>query len=164
LPQTLAVRSAPLVVRELVAAHDRCPQRTISLAGYAEGVTVLRYAVPRLPLRVLRAIGGIDLIADPTADRRADAKLTHTTRPTTGIDTAVARLTTANPERLTQTRYPLSAHARQWCGRNDLVCDAVYGRSLIRHDRYPWATIGANATNSLPTHCLRCWSACRPRL
>jgi hypothetical protein len=149
--RAVAIRSAPTVARELVAAHDRCPQRTILIAGYSEGATVLRHAISRLPQRVRQMVASIDLIGDPTADRRVDSKLTHTTRPTTGIDTAVTRNRAANGKRFTQHRYPLSApRVRQWCGRNDLVCDVVYGRSLVPHDRYPWATIGTNAIASLP--------------
>ena len=147
---------------QLVSAADRCPQRKILVVGYSQGAIVLRSVLNagNLPERVRAQIAHVDLLADPTADARADQNIPHgrgTKRLTeNGIDTYLARRTHA-PFYFAQDPIAndVAARTTQHCKLSDLVCDVTPG-SLMRantlskrHGSYSWASIGRAAANTL---------------
>ena len=161
--RSVATQEAPLVEGQLVRAYNRCKHRLVLLAGYSQGNIILREVVPHLFPALLRQIRGIDLVADPTADKRSDGHLADAgqwpMRATNeGLDTVSGRAVHGGYFR--QTRYPsnVASVTHQYCVPYDVVCDASgYNLSppnLIaegpRHRSYPFAAIGTAAGQSLP--------------
>ena len=143
----------------LVSAYERCKQRKIVVSGYSQGALVLRYVLPNLPGYVRAQIQHVDLVGDPTADKRVDGSLGHPAalggRATDGMDTQAARVTHLG--RFKQTRYPqyYEDKTSQFCLPNDPVCD-FNPISFLRagrnaHSRYQWANIGRAAVVNLRT-------------
>lgn len=163
----VASRSWRSVRDQIVAAYERCPKRTILLAGYSYGGIVLRYVVRNLPASVRAKIIRVDLVADPTAQASIDVKMRHSggygARLTTeGLDTWAARKT--NPI-FKQAHYPADIVERvvQYCLPYDLVCEtnpvnlAAFAGESKRHTRYKWTAIGQQAAALL-----RSWRSTRP--
>ncbi len=149
---------SPDVMKQLEAAHLRCPQRKIFIAGYSQGGLVLRYVVRGLSGSAWASIASIDLIADPTADMRVDTSLRpdenghkpHFARQTgRGLDTAA---NSGNPF-FKQKSYPSGLKHRTWqyCAPHDLVCEVHPANLRYRrsqgtiHTSYRWRAIGSSA-------------------
>jgi len=160
----VATRSWPAVKDMIVNAYNRCPQRTILLAGYSLGGIVLRYVVPRLPASVRARIARIDLVADPTEQGAIDAAMVHngafSSRSTPeGIDTFAAKR--LNPF-FQQAHYPADVAPRtiQYCIGYDVVCEASvvnfapssWAGESKRHTSYNWAGIGVAAAQYADSH------------
>ena len=144
---------------QIVGAYNRCPERTILLAGYSYGGIVLRYVVRNLPPEVQAKIAHIDLVADPTEQGSIDSQMQHTgglgARWTPeGIDTWPARR--VNPF-FKQTHYPddVAGRTTQYCVPYDLVCEAnpvnfaAFPGESKRHTSYQWQQIGRQAASTL---------------
>lgn len=150
----VATRSWRGIKAALVSAYERCPKRKIMIAGYSMGALVLRYVVPNLPGYVRAQIVSIDLVGDPTADRRADAGLSHPGgRLSDGMDTWSGRIIHAG--RFAQTVYPsdVAGKTSEYCLPNDYVCDfnpvSVLRAGRKAHENYEWPTIGRHAAEQL---------------
>jgi hypothetical protein len=162
--RTVATREAPGVEGQLVRAYNRCKQRLILIAGYSQGSIVLREIVPHLSLALSRQIRRIDLIADPTEDKRSDGILSDRgPKPmrltSEGLDTAAGRAIHNGHFRQTAYLKVVAGVTHQYCVPYDVVCDAS-GYNLTpgnlagegaRHRSYPFAAIGTAAGNSLPS-------------
>lgn len=139
------------------AAHARCPARKILIGGYSSGNIVLRYALNALAPEVRRQIVGVDLVADPTADRRVDGPLAHPAA-------LAGRLTKYGAfTRILRVRAPSyvprfsGANIAQFCIEDDLVCDATANVASIMtrfrpfnlHGDYAWPAIGLRSARRL---------------
>jgi Cutinase len=145
------------VAAALIAAHDRCPQRRILVAGYSQGGIILRYVFRRLAESrpdILNAVRSVDLVADPTADGLVDNNLRHPPaedgRLTSGLDTRSAR--SLRPG-FRQWRYPPSIEKRVWqyCASYDSVCDppGLPHKVTSIHTGYAWGAHGLTAAKRL---------------
>jgi Cutinase len=154
-----ATHAWPGVKGQLESAYRACPQRKIVLAAYSMGAIVIRYLDKHLDRSVWNQVVHVDLVGDPTADRRVDGSLGHPAalggRITDGMDTWSGRL--VHLLRFKQTPYPADRAARvsQFCLAHDYVCDftvpniirAIAGKS--QHRSYSFSSIGTAAGRTL---------------
>lgn len=170
----VATKSAPTIVDELVAAHRRCPARSILVAGHSQGNIVLRIALKQLPEDVLARIARIDLFSDPTADGAVDKTLQHPADldgrlTNSGVDTAAARLAwkagtfaVAGGVNFRQKPYPIQSRVYQYCVPYDVVCDvnpvniskatADSDKMGKIHVSYAFASVGKIAARTLKNY------------
>ncbi len=157
---------APKVRRQLIDAARRCEQRQILVAGYSLGNIMLREIFNGLPRDVRSQVVSVDLVSDPTADKRVDKHLSH--RPGgpplyarltgAGVDTAFNAARPAFRQRAYDLSRPKGRRAlriTQYCVPADIVCEV--GRESLKsvaatmaiHSSYDFGSIGDRAANDL---------------
>ena len=174
-----ATKAARGIRKALIAAHERCPSRSVLIAGHSLGNIALRSVLARLPDGVRKKIVRVDLFSDPAADAATDRSLRHPADldgrlTNSGIDTAAARLawkagsfvfagsTVSNLAKFRQKAYPIPGRVFQYCVPYDVVCD-VNPVNLAKaiadpdgmgriHVSYQFAPVGILAARSLKNY------------